>query len=298
MHYLCTIMGYKIKFLIIFILLGIVIYLKFVNEVISNLVAKHYQWQAVFGFVTFYFVIYLASNTFKFFYSKQHKIPRNKKNNVHFGVENIANVLIAIGFILLVLSVFGVKPIELITSLTIVAAAFAILTKEYIADFLSGIYLSFSNTFEINDQVKIDNQRGKVVEISMLKVKILNDDDDIVIIPNIKVHSNEIINYTKRDARLMTIDFQIALVYIDSLDQLEKEIINALDGFKEHIEEESYTLKVVEMKMDYLDLKFQYTIKQSDLEMVKRIRRKTIREVFNFISTKKISQIETGTSVR
>jgi small-conductance mechanosensitive channel len=286
-------MGYKIKFLLNFLLLGLTFYLKFINTDSASLIAKNYQLQAILAFAIFYFVIYLASNAFKFLYSRKHKIPRDKKNNVHFGVENIANVLIAIAFMLLILSMFGVQPIELITSLTIVAAAFAILTKEYIADFLSGIYLSFSNTFEINDQVKIDNQKGKVVEISMLKVKILNEDDDIVIIPNIKVHSNEIINYTKRDARLMTIDFQIALKYIDSLDQLEKEIINSLDSFKVHIEEKSYTLKVVEMKMDYLDLKFQYTIKQSDLELVKKIRRKTIREVFNFISMKKVNQAAT-----
>jgi len=102
------------------------------------------------------------------------------------------------------------------------------LTKEYIVDFLSGVYLSFSNTFEINDFVKIDHQKGKIVEIGMLKIKILNDDDDIVIIPNSKVYYSEIINYTKRDLRLMTVDFQIALKYIDSIEQLEKRLFYRL----------------------------------------------------------------------
>src|SRR5690606_5985513 len=163
----------------------------------------------------------------------------------------------------------------------------AILTKEYIVDFLSGIYLSFSNTFEINDYVKLDHQKGKIVEISMLKVKLRNDDDDIVIIPNSKVHYNEIINYTKRDVRLMSIDFQIALKHIDNIENLEREIILALENFSEYIEPHSFNLKVIEMKMDHLDLKFQYTLKGVDMDLQRQIRKKTIREVFNFISGKK-----------
>ena len=269
------------------VLLFGVIYLKFFNTVTSKIIADYYQLQSVLAFVIFYIAINFFSNASKYFYSKKNNIPINKKNNVHFGIENIANFTVGAGLFIMFLSIFGINPSELITSLTIVAAAFAILTKEYIVDFLSGVYLSFSNTFEINDFVKIDHQKGKIVEIGMLKIKILNDDDDIVIIPNSKVYYSEIINYTKRDLRLMTVDFQIALKYIDSIEQLEKEIILSLESFREYIEPKSYNLKVVEMKMDYLEVKFQYTLILVDMDLQRKIRKKTIREVFNFISSKK-----------
>lgn len=264
-----------------------VIYLKFFNDVTAKVIFEYYQLQSLMAFIIFYITINFFSNTFKYLYSKKNKIPINKKNNVHFGIENIAHFSIGAGLLITFLSIFGINPSELITSLTIVAAAFAILTKEYIVDFLSGVYLSFSNTFEINDFVKIDNQKGKIVEIGMLKVKILNDDDDVVIIPNSKVYYNEIINYTKRDVRLMTVDFQIAHKYIDNIEQLEKEIILSLESFSEYIEPKSYNLKVVEMRMDHLDLKFQYTLILVDMDLQRKIRKKTIREVFNFISSKK-----------
>jgi len=263
-----------------------IIYLYFFNEVTSEILLKYGKLRSVLAFIVFYVSINLISNTTKYFYSKRNKIPKNKKNNVHFGIENIASLTVGLGFVAMLISLFGVNPLELITSLTIVAAAFAILTKEYIADFLSGIYLSFSNTFEVNDYVKIDNQKGKIVEISMLKVRILNDDYDVVIIPNTKVHYNEIINYTKKDVRLMTVDFQIALKHIDSIEQLEQGIITSLESFSEYIEPKSYNLKVVEMKTDSLDVKFQYKLNLIDMELQRNIRKKTIREVFNFISSK------------
>lgn len=270
-------------------LLLAIIYLKYFNNVTSELIYEYYQLQAVASFILFYLSVRMISYMAKYLYSKSYKIPKDKKNNIHFGIENIANFTIGTGLLIMFLSLFGVDPTELITSLTIVAAAFAILTKEYIVDFLSGIYLSFSNTFEVNDYVKIDSQKGKIVEINMLKVKLLNDDDDIVIIPNSKVYYNEIINYTKKDPRLMSIDFQIGLKYINSIEQFEKEIISSLESFSEYIEERSYNLKVVEMKMEYLDVKFQYTIKLVDMDLQRKIRKKTMREVFNFISKKRDS---------
>ena len=273
-------------FLLNVLLLVIILYLKYFNAITSKIIFEYYQFQTIMAFLIFYIAINITANVIKYFYSKKNKIKKGKKNNVHFGIENIANFTIGIGLLLTIISLFGVNPKELITSLTIVAAALAILSKEYIIDFLSGIYLSFSNTFEINDYVKIDNQKGKVVEINMLKVKILNDDDDTVIIPNSKVHYNEIINYTKRDARLMTVDFQIALKYISNIEELEKEIILSLEGFSDYIEPQSYNLRVVEMKMDYLDVKFQYTLISVDMDLQRKIRKKTIREVFNFISSK------------
>ncbi|MDO9554248.1 MAG: mechanosensitive ion channel family protein [Rhodonellum sp.] len=274
-------------FLINGTLLLIIIYLKFFNHTSSKVIYEYYQLQSILAFMIFYITVNLFSNTAKYLYSKKNHIEKDKKNNVHFGIENIANFTIGIGILVTFLSVFGVNPYEIITSLTIVAAAIAILTKEFIIDFLSGIYLSFSNTFEINDYVKIDNQKGKIVEISMLKVKILNDDDDSVSIPNSKVHLQEIINYTKRDVRLMNVDFQISLVYLNSIEQLEKEIILSLRSFNEYIEPKSYNLKVIEMKKDYLELKFQYTLNLVDMDLQRKIRKKTIREVFNFISSQK-----------
>lgn len=281
-------MNRKWKFILYPTLLIGVIYLKFFNEITSSFIYKYNELQSFIAFVIFYISVGFTANVAKYLYSKRSKISSGKKNNVHFGIENIANFMIGIAGVIMIISAFsGVNPKELITSLAIVAAAIAILTKEYIVDFISGIYLSFSNTFEIGDYVKIDQLKGKIVEINMLKVKVLNDDDDIVIIPNSKVHYNEIINYTKKDARFMTVDFQIALKYIDTIEQLEKGIISSLKSLSEYIEPRTYNLKVVEMKVDHLELKFQYTLKLVDMDMQRKIRKKTIREVFNFISSKK-----------
>lgn len=280
-------MNRKVRLILNGLLLIVVIYFYYFNESAGTLISKYFRIQALISYFIFYLTINFFALGAKYLYSKKHKIPKNKMNNVHFGIENIADLFLGIAFLFLVIRLFGIDPIEFLTSLTIVAAAFVILTKEYIIDFISGIYLSFSHTFEVNDYVKIADKKGKISEISMMKVTMLNDDDDIVIIPNSKVYYNEIINYSKRDIHHTTIDFQLALKNVESIDALEKELINSLTSFSEYIDAESYVLKVVEMHSEYLELKFIYKLKQADIEIQKQIRRKTIRAVLNHISTKK-----------
>lgn len=266
------------------ILFVVVIYLAFFNKAAAEIIGKHHMISAIMAFLIFYFFIKILSILIIAYYARRKKVPFKKKDNFHFGIENIANILIAFGFIGLVIKLFGVDPFEIITSATIVAAAIALVTRDYIADFLSGLYLSFSNTFGIGDYVKLDNHKGRIIEIGMLKLKILNDDDDLVIIPNFKVYLNEIINYTRRDARIMSIDFQIALKNVVSIEELEKDLIHTLEDFSEFIMSKSYNLKVVDMKADHLEMKFQYKLKNIDPVMQREIRKKTMRVVFNYIS--------------
>jgi len=160
----------------------------------------------------------------------------------------------------------------------------ALITRDFLVDLMVGIYLGFSRDYEIGDYVKIGEKRGKIMEIGLFKLKLLNDDDDVVLFSNAKVYASEVINYTRRDIRMMSIDFEIDITRISSIDQLERELVNSLTGFRDYIEAGSYSLKIVEVKRDHLDLKFQYRLRELDADMHKSIRRKTVRQVFSSIT--------------
>jgi len=223
-------------------------------------------------------------------YSRNNKQSFYTKDNFQFGINNMAKFILGIGTIVAIFGFFGIDFRSLLTSLSIVAAAIAIISKDYLNDFIVGLYYSFSKDIEINDYIQIANTKGKVIEIQMLKIKILNDDDDLIIIPNSKIYNNEIINYTKRDIRSLSIDFQIAIDSIKNIELLESELISTLQNFEEYVETNSFNLKIVEMKKDYIDLKFQYTLKNLDRDLQKKIRKKTIREIFNYISERTLSE--------
>lgn len=216
-----------------------------------------------------------------------------KKDNFILGLRNIYYVIVGFGLILLMLSIFGIDFNTMFTSLSIVAAAIAIVTREFIAEILSGIFLSFSRNLRIDDYVRIGEVKGKILDMGLQKITFLNDDDDIVIMPNSKVYQSDFVNYTLGNQRRMSIDFQIGFNYVDDLETLEQAMIENLKDYHQYIEEKSYNLKIVNLTKDYIDLKLQYTLKELDRDIYREIRKKAARRVLNFVKSR-AKQIEAG----
>lgn len=234
--------------------------------------------------IVFLVSINLATRLIKWWYRQRGYSRRRGVKNFIFGVENIRKVLLVALVVFTFFSLLGVEFSQLFTSLSIVAAAIAIISKEFVNDLIVGMYYSFSDTFEAGDYVKFHGYKGRVVDIGLLKVKIMNDNDDLVILPNGKVYSEEIINYTRRDVRLMSIDFQMDIKLVKDVDSLEQELIDAVSEYAEHIEEDSYKLKIMEVKKDLLELKFQYRLTVDKSNFQRDIKRKTVRAVFSYVT--------------
>ncbi|MBI1224868.1 MAG: mechanosensitive ion channel [Bacteroidetes bacterium] len=219
-------------------------------------------------------------------YRRRQHLPPNKPDNVIVGIQNIYILLTSAVVLITALSFFGIDIKSLFTGLTIVAAAISIITKDYIVNIISGIAISFSDEISIDDYIKIAEHKGKVIDITISRIALLNDDDDTIFIPNNTVYISNIINYTKRGIRKVSIEFELNLTFLDTIEELEDNLIECLSDYHSNIEEGSFMLKIVEIKKDSLDLKFQYTLKSINRELEREIRRKTVRRVVNHIGKK------------
>ncbi len=228
-------------------------------------------------------LLLLAQTLIIWLYGRQKRQSQSRGNFV-YGIKNIFKALITLVTIVFIFSLFGVDFKSLLTSLSIVAAAFVILFKEYITDFISGIYFGFSQDFEIGDYIQLNENKGKVIGLTLFKTKLLNDDDVIISLSNSKIYVSDLINYTKRDIRILSVDFQLALEKIKSLEILEQELVQSLYEYIQFLDKDSFNLKIVQINKDSMDIKFQYQLKEFNQDKMKEIRRKTVRCIFNYIS--------------
>lgn len=279
-----------LKIILELILLTGAIYIKYFEEQLSSSITNNNLLDALISFLIYVLILRLCVSFVRLLYIGQRKIKQIniKKDNILIGVRNVYRLLFSLGLVVTLFALFGIDIQTLLTSLSIVAAAFAIISKEFINDIGIGIYNSFSDNFEIDDYVKIGGQKGKILEIGLLKLKLLDDNDVSVYIPNSKVYSNEIVNYTKRDFSLMNIDFQLDIRFVKSIELLEEELVKSLEKFSEYIVRDSYNLKIVDVKKDYLDFKFQYTLINMDRDLRISIRRQTVRQVFSYITERSL----------
>jgi small-conductance mechanosensitive channel len=184
----------------------------------------------------------------------------------------------------LVLALLNISVKEAITTLSLIAAAVVLMTKDYISNLINGMYLTFAKVIAIGDQVMIEGHKGKIMDITLTNVHLLNDDDDMIYLPNNLVFSREIINYTRRELKKSSIDFEADPFYIRDVATLESEIIGVLKPFHDEIIEDSYTLKTVSVKRDAISFKFQYILKDPfNKETDKKIRRFLIREIVRIV---------------
>lgn len=114
----------------------------------------------------------------------------------------------------------------------------------------------------------------------------MNEDDDFIIIPNSRLFSSEIINYTRREIKKISTEFEVDLKVLESVEQLEAELTGILKEYRKFIQKNSCNLKIVQIKKDHLQLKFQYILHQVDRDLERTIRRKVARHVVRFTINK------------
>jgi small-conductance mechanosensitive channel len=211
-----------------------------------------------------------------------------KKDNFTTGISQIASIVYSLLFAALIMSLFSISVKEALTTLSLLAAALVLITKDYISNLINGMYMTFARIVNIGDTVKIAESHGKIIDITLSNVHLLNEDDDIVYIPNNNVFASQIINYTRRELKKSSIDFELNVEYIDQLERLEREIIFALKDQQDLIQPESMVLKVNNIKHDYCAFKFQYILHDPlNKEHDNRIRRQVIAYVMRQVMQSK-----------
>lgn len=218
-----------------------------------------------------------------FYYQQKHKLSKGVKSNFILGINHIANIIHTFVLIGAILLLFKIDPIDLITSLSIVAAAIAILSKDYIANMINGMLIMFSEEVMIGDEIKIGEVKGKVTDITLVNMHIVNDDEDLIYIPNSMVFTSQIFNYTKRAIRKVSFDFDLKNELTTDVASVEKHIINVLSEYHKFIKEDSYVLRIIKINENFTSLKFQFVLHRHSEVREKDIRKAALREVLKYI---------------
>ena len=244
--------------------------------------ALAYYIDALVGIALFLMLLDFVQFFTLWWYRRRHKI--RSEDNFIVGVGHIYSLLLVVGIIVGILSLFRINARELFTSLSIIFAGLAILTKDYISNMINGMIITFSGQLSIGDNVSIGLHRGKITDITLQNIHLLNDDDDVIYIPNNVMLNIEVVNYTKRTVKRTSIDFEIDLKHLITVEELERNLIEALKPFHDLIKPDSYYLRVFEVRKDNVAMKFQYILKEPNKELERQIRRRAIRRLVEIIS--------------
>ena len=147
---------------------------------------------------------------------------------------------------------------------------------------INGMIIMFADELTIGDEIKIGEVKGKIVDITLINMHIVNDDEDLIYIPNSIVFTSQIMNYTKRSIRKVSFDFDMKNQYLGSVAELEQYIKKSLKEYHQFIREDSYSLKIIKINENFTSLKFQFVLHKQSSVREKDIRRAALRQVLNY----------------
>ena len=164
------------------------------------------------------------------------------QNNFVLGINRIASMLNVIVFLIAIMIFFQIKPLEFLSSITIVAAAIALLSKDYITNMLNGLIIMFSDQVTLGDHIMVAENRGKILDITLLTVVLLNEDHDLVMVPNSLLLSSQVINYSRQNVKKFTFEFEVKSKPGLKIDQIEKQLLAEIHQFGNQISSNGFSL--------------------------------------------------------
>jgi MscS family membrane protein len=126
-------------------------------------------------------------------------------------LELVIRYVIWFAAILAILSVFDIDVTPLIAGAGFAGIAIALAAQDFISNFFGGAIITVDKPFKVGDRIKVEDYYGDVLSVGTRSTRIKTLDYQIVTIPNNKLTTNIITNYSEPDPKLrITIPVSVA----------------------------------------------------------------------------------------
>ena len=206
------------------------------------------------------FIIYIMFKIAKIFKGRIEKILNLifEKSNMD---KSIASFLISLYsvvyyFILIYISIgiLGIDTTSITTFLGAAGIVFGIAFKETLGNFCGGIIILTFKPFRVGDTIEYNNYIGTVKRIELFYTKIINPQNELVIIPNGIITNTEIRNIREDGERRL--DLTVGVSYNSDIQKVKEVIIRI-------VKEETMDKVEEDKRKDNLFKKWQSTVLES-----------------------------------
>lgn len=201
-------------------------------------------------------------------------------------VKRFISYFIYGGALLVILSILGVDPTLIATSLGVLGIAISFAAKDILANLFSGMFLFIERTYKINDIVKIGETVGKIKLIKLRSTQIETFDGNVVTIPNSKIASSEVINMTS-GSQIMLSSILVKVGYKENIDKIKELMINAAKEIEGTYIDEGHEVKFLSeslpLRYQGIDLKMYFYVKANKEPWIRsRVQEEAIKEVAEY----------------
>lgn len=198
-------------------------------------------------------------------------------------VKGFIRSIVKFGLLIVIIAVtldgVGVDPASIIAVLGVAGLALSLALQDLLANLFSGLTLLTTKPFIANDYVEVDDKSGIVESIDLFYTKLKTFDNKIIFVPNGKVTSGNIVNYTTQVLR--RVDITVGASYDAATQTVRKAIMEAISENHKTLDEPKPVVFLENYGDNAIDYVMRVWVKSEDYWEVHYALNENIREKFD-----------------
>lgn len=127
----------------------------------------------------------------------------------HGFIISLVKTSLYVFVFIIFLSTLNVPMSSIVATIGAAGLAIGLALQDSLSNIAGGFIILFSKPFKKGDYIQIDDESGKVDEISIFYTKLLTSDNKVIHIPNGNITAKTITNYNEENLRRLVLNFSI-----------------------------------------------------------------------------------------
>jgi small conductance mechanosensitive channel len=225
----------------------------------------------VLGFIAIGFI----KRTLKNFCKKSKRIDKALAQFMVSGVDIVLKILLFIG----ILSTLGVETASIVAVLGAASLAIGIALQGALSNFASGVMLMVFKPYKADDYIECNDYSGTVYDVNIFSTQLQTIDNKIITIPNSKMVTDPLINYTANEYR--RVDITVGVDYDSNIDQVKSVLNSIMQSHSKILPTPEPVARVMELGESSIDFIIRAWTKGEDYWDVRFDLNETIKKTFD-----------------
>jgi len=215
----------------------------------EQIVIKMQEWLALYGLKVIAAILILIIGRFAAKGIRvliRRALQKGKVDDILVSfVSSLCYVGIMAFIIIAALGQLGIQTASFVAVLAAAGLAVGLALQGSLSNFAAGVLMIIFKPFKVGDFIEGGGVAGVVEEIGIFTTELKSPDNKKIIVPNAKMTSDNIVNYTAKDMR--RIDIVAGVSYSDDLDKVKKILAEIMAKDDRILKDPAPTIGVLEL---------------------------------------------------
>lgn len=143
-------------------------------------------------------------------------------------ISNVYRIILIIIAIVMAASQVGINVTAALTGLGVIGIALGFAAQESLSNIIAGFIILLDKPFVVGHWIEVNDEYGKVVEITLRTTRIRKRDNTYVVLPNQEVINQTIINHSKSGP--VRVQVEVGIAYKEQARKAREVILKNITG--------------------------------------------------------------------